>query len=118
VMSTRGARPCFRRSLRNKRLAAVVSRRLWTRTSNEAILVDGTPEPLLLPGDADDDLVEVPSVATARRSPPDAVGEFPPEFQAPLPDGLVRHRDTAGGQHLLGHCHVDTYVGCRAIPAA
>ena len=49
---------------------------------NEAILVDGTPKPMRLPGDADDDLVEVPLVATARRSPTDAVGEFPAEFQA------------------------------------
>lgn len=48
---------------------------------NEAILVDGTPKPMLLPGDADDDLVEVPLVATARRSPTDAVGEFPAEFR-------------------------------------
>src|SRR6266849_2476088 len=36
---------------------------------NEAVLVDGTPEPMLLPGDADDDLIDVPFVATSRRSP-------------------------------------------------
>src|SRR5258707_10306203 len=36
---------------------------------NEAVLVDGTPEPMLLPGEADDNLIEVPFVATARRSP-------------------------------------------------
>jgi hypothetical protein len=34
---------------------------------NEALLVDGTPEPMLLPGDADDVLIEVPFVATPRR---------------------------------------------------
>src|ERR1700730_2117695 len=33
VTSTRGARPCFLRSLRNRRLGAFLSRRLWTRTS-------------------------------------------------------------------------------------
>ena len=70
---------------------------------NEAVLVDGTPEPMLLPGDADDDLIKVPFVATARRSPTDAVGEFLAELEAPLPDRLVRHRDAAGGQHLLDH---------------
>src|SRR5436190_10469967 len=63
---------------------------------NEAVLVDGTPEPMLLPGDADDDLIEVPFVATPRRSPTYAVGEFPAKFEAPLPDRLVRHRDAAG----------------------
>jgi hypothetical protein len=52
---------------------------------NEAVLVDGTPEPMLLRGEADDDLIEVPFVATARRSPADTVGEFPAEFEAPLP---------------------------------
>jgi hypothetical protein len=70
---------------------------------NEAVLVDGTPEPMLFPGEADDDLIEAPFVATARRSPADPVGEFPAEFEAPLPDRLVRHRDAAGGQHLLDH---------------
>ena len=35
---------------------------------NEAVLVDGTPQPMLFPGDADDDLIEMPFVATARRS--------------------------------------------------
>src|ERR1700741_581321 len=29
--------------------------------------------------------------------------EFLPEFQAPLPDRLMRHRDAAGSQHLLHH---------------
>jgi hypothetical protein len=43
---------------------------------HEAVLVDGTPEPMLLPGEADDHLIEVPFVATARRSPTDPVGEF------------------------------------------
>jgi hypothetical protein len=36
---------------------------------NEAGLVDGTPEPMLLPGETDDELIEVPFVATTRRSP-------------------------------------------------
>src|SRR5437762_5621239 len=100
-MSTRGARPCFLRSLRNRRLAAFLSRRLWTRTSRTK--PSWSTAPMLLPGDADDDLIEVPFVATPRRSPTYAVGEFPAKFEAPLPDRLVRHRDAAGGQHLLDH---------------
>jgi hypothetical protein len=73
------------------------------KVENEAVLVDGAPEPMLLPGDADNDLIEVLFVAAARRSPTDAVGEFPAEFEAPLPDRFVRHRDAASGQHLLDH---------------
>src|ERR1700726_2277089 len=80
----------------------LVAAALDENIENEAVLVDGTPEPMLLPGEADAHLIEVPFVATARRSPTDAVGEFPAEFEAPLPDRL-QHRDTAGGQHLLDH---------------
>ena len=52
---------------------------------NKALLVDRAPEPVLLAGDGDDDLIEVPLVAAARGSPTDAVGEFAAELQAPLP---------------------------------
>jgi hypothetical protein len=48
---------------------------------NEAVLVNSMPEPMLLAADRDDDLVNVPSIAT-NRSPAaaSAIGEFPPEF--------------------------------------
>ena len=39
----------------------------------------------------------------ARRSPTEAVGEFPTEFQAPLPDRLVADRDAASRQPLFDH---------------
>ena len=70
---------------------------------NKAFLVNGAPEPMLLAGDGDDDLVKVPFVAAARGSATDAVGEFPTEFQAPLPDRLVCDRNPASRQHLLDH---------------
>src|SRR6201993_5076044 len=70
---------------------------------NEPLLVDRAPEPMLLAGDGDGDLIKMPFVAMARRSPTNAVGEFSAEFEAPLPDRLVRHRDAASGQHLLHH---------------
>jgi len=60
-----------------------------------------TPERLLAIRRQYHNLIEMPFVATARRSLTDAVGEFPAEFEAPLPDRLVRYRDAAGGQHLL-----------------
>src|SRR3954464_5661209 len=52
---------------------------------NEAFLVDRAPEPVLLAGDGDDDLVEVPFIAAAGGAPAKTVGEFAAEFQAPLP---------------------------------
>jgi hypothetical protein len=56
---------------------------------NEALLVNRAPQPMLLPGDGDDDLIEVPFVTAAGGSPTDPVGQFPAEFQPPLPDRLV-----------------------------
>jgi hypothetical protein len=70
---------------------------------NEALLIDRTPEPVLLAGDGDGDLVQVPLIAAMWSSPADALGDFPAEFQAPLPDRLVCHRDTARRQHLFDH---------------
>jgi len=51
---------------------------------NEAVLVDGTPEQMLFPGDADDDLIQVPFVTTASARCRNAVGEFSPEFDGPI----------------------------------
>src|ERR1700751_4658136 len=68
----------------------LVASALDENIENEAVLVDGTPQPMLLPGNPDDNLIEVPFVATARRAPTDAIGEFSAEFKAPLPDRLVR----------------------------
>ena len=62
-----------------------------------------TPERLLAIRRQYHNLIEVPFVATARRSPTDAIGEFAAKFKALLTDRLVRHRDAAGGQHLLNH---------------
>jgi hypothetical protein len=70
---------------------------------NKALLVDRAPEPVLLTGDGDDDLIQVLFVATTWRSPTDAVGKFPAEFQAPLADCLVCHQDATRRQHLLDH---------------
>jgi hypothetical protein len=58
----------------------LVASALDENIENEAVLVNGTPQPMLLPGDANNHLIEVPFVATARRSPTDAVGEFAAEF--------------------------------------
>ena len=79
-------------SFAGQRLAAFLSRRLWTRTSSKALLVGRAPAPVLLASNAEDDLVKVPFVAAAGGSPTDAVGEFLAEFQAPLPDRLVGNR--------------------------
>jgi len=47
---------------------------------NKAFLVDRAPQPVLLAGDGEDDLVQASFVAAAGSSPTNAVGEFPAEF--------------------------------------
>jgi hypothetical protein len=95
VTSTRGPPTLLLEELAEQPFGGLlVSPALDENIENEAVLVDGTQEPMPLPGEADDHIIEVPFVATARRSPTYPVGEFPAEFEAPLPDRLGRHRDT------------------------
>src|SRR3954468_15760823 len=76
---------------------------------NEAFLIDGAPEPVLVAGDGDDDLIKVPFVAATGSPPTGAIGKFPAEFQAPLSavdllrSSTVADRDAARRQHLLDH---------------
>jgi hypothetical protein len=47
------------------------------------VLVDGSPQPVRLPSDFDDDFVEVPLVTDARQSPADLVREGLAELERP-----------------------------------
>jgi hypothetical protein len=65
----------------------------------------------------------VPFVATAWRSPRDPLGEFPAEFEAPLPDRLVRHRvPTTIASNMSPPLHdlikrlLDEHVAREALP--
>ena len=57
-----------------------VATALNKNVKNKALLVVGAPEPVLLAGDGDDDLVQVPFVAAARNSATNTVGEITPQF--------------------------------------
>src|ERR1700751_2695155 len=81
----------------------LVATALHEDVENESLLVDRAPEPMLLAGDGDDDLIQVPLVAALGGAPPNAVGELAAKFQTPLPDRLIGHRDAASRQHLLNH---------------
>jgi hypothetical protein len=47
---------------------------------NEPFLVDRAPEPMLLAGDGDGDLIQVPLVTALGRAPTNAVGELATKF--------------------------------------
>src|ERR1700748_3068102 len=81
----------------------LVATALHEDVENEPLLIARAPEPMLLAGDGDDDLIQVPLVAALGRAPTNAVGELAAKFEAPLPDRLIGHRDAASRQHLLNH---------------
>src|ERR1700752_22678 len=85
----------------------LVATPLYDDVKNEPLLVDRAPEPMLLAGDGDDDLIQVPLVAALGRAPTNAVGELAAKFQTPLPDRLIGHRDTASRQYLFDHAKAE-----------
>jgi len=70
---------------------------------NEAIGVDGAPQPLLLAIDRDHNFVEMPLVADLPRPPTDLVGVDPSEFLRPALHGFVGNGDTARRQQVRDH---------------
>ena len=61
---------------------------------NIAVLVDRPPQPVLLAGDCDYDLVKMPDVAGPRCLPPQSARIVRPEFPCPAADGLVGDDNT------------------------
>lgn len=70
---------------------------------NGAVLIDGTPKPVLLAVDGDDNFVEMPFVPLSSLPTADFRGVGRAELQRPTPDGLVADDDPALGQHILDH---------------
>ena len=108
MIMTRGGMIADFRSLFMSRCAARVSLRRWTRTldldvENDAVLIDGAPEPVWLAGDRDDDLIHMPFVAASRRALADLIGECLAELLPPLAHGLVGHANPARRQHFFDH---------------
>jgi len=67
---------------------------------NIAIMVDGAPQPVLLAGDADHDLVEMPDVAKARALSPEPACVVRSELSGPAAHRLLGDNDAAL-QHFL-----------------
>src|SRR5690349_2938723 len=58
---------------------------------------------MLLTGDLEHNLIEMPFVARPGQPSADDVGELLAKLEAPLADRLVADLDAAEGQHLLHH---------------
>ncbi len=92
------------------------------------MLVDRTPEIVLLAVDPEKHLVEVPGIAWSRPPPAQLIGEAPAEFQAPAPDALVGDDHAPFGQqqlnipqtqaeHIVEPHSVGDDLGGEAVPA-
>ncbi len=66
-----------------------------------AILINGSPQPVILASDGDHNLVEVLNVTAARPLALKAAGLVWPELQGPPANCLIRDDDAALEQHLI-----------------
>jgi hypothetical protein len=64
-------------------------------------VIDGAPQVHPLPGDPDDHLVEVPSLARARAALPQVARDQWAELQHPAPHSLIGDLQAALGQKIL-----------------
>ena len=85
----------------------LVATALHEDVENEPLMVNRAPKLMLLAGDGDDDLIQVPLVAVLARAPTNAVGERAAKFQTLLPDRLIGHRDAASRQYLFDHAKTE-----------
>ncbi len=59
-----------------------------------SVLIDGSPKPIFLTSDADDDFIQMPDIVWAGTLPLEPTGIFRAEFQSPSTDGLIRNDET------------------------
>jgi hypothetical protein len=78
-----------------------ITPRLDDLVEDVPILVDSPPEPMLLAGNRDHNLVEVPDIVAVWRLAPETASVRRPELQRPAANRLVGDNDAALEQHLL-----------------
>src|SRR3954453_15192903 len=64
---------------------ALITPALDQHVEDDAVLVDGAPQPVLCPGDLYRNLIQMPFVSGRRQTPPDLVGKVLAELERPLP---------------------------------
>src|SRR5215203_3944961 len=74
---------------------ALITPALDQHVEHDAVLIDRTPQPVLLAGDLYRNLIQMPFVSGRRQPPPDLVGECLAELERPLPHTLVADDDAA-----------------------
>jgi hypothetical protein len=67
---------------------------LHQNVEHDTVLIRSPPEMMLFAVDADENLIQVPSVSGPEPPPAEPLGKLRTERQAPTPDTLVRHKNT------------------------
>lgn len=80
-----------------------VSAALNENVEDEAVLINGTPEPMFPATDRDHNLVQMPFIATRRSPKANAARIFPTEFLRPAANSFVAHIDAPSGEHFFNH---------------
>src|SRR5258708_33900063 len=101
-MITRGTYWSPLRSLRKKRFAAFLFRRLCDAyVEHISILIHRSPQIVGFAVDFEKYLVHMPFVATTRTPPPQFIGVRLAKFKTPFPDRFIAHNDPALRQKLF-----------------
>jgi hypothetical protein len=92
--------------------ALVFSSRLHENVEDVPFRVDGTPQPMFLPSNRDNDLIQMPFVIGARTIAPDAICEMWTKAIDPQPDRFPADNNTALGQQVfdVGRAHCEAMV--------
>jgi hypothetical protein len=85
-----------------------ITARLHHLIKDVSVLVNSPPKPVLLAGNGDHDLVEVPDIAATRRLAPESASVRGPELQRPAAHALIGDGDAALEQHLLDQSQAQT----------
>ena len=78
------------------------------------ILIDRSPEVVFFSTDSEYDLVHMPFVAATRATTAQFIGIRLPEFEAPLPNGFIRHDDAWLCKKLFNRTENSAKSGNRA----
>jgi len=73
----------------------LVAPALQQHVQHDPVLVHRTPQPVLHTGDPHCNLIQVPFIACAGQPAADLIGKALAELEAPLPNSLVAHGNTA-----------------------
>jgi len=94
-----------------------VSSRLHENVEDVPFRVDGTPKPMLLPSNRDNDLIQMPFVIGARTIAPDAICEMWTKAIDLQPDRFPVYNHTALGQQVfdVGRAHCEAKVSPNSI---